>query len=235
MARRHTSGEFLYNAVRASRLELENLLRKDNGSSALLVMVYLVGLVFLLFNLHPKFIFLTPVNLLFSLVVVLFSHPKWGWRLPLLLTVSFVVGMGIEIIGVQTGLIFGSYQYGEVLGPKWHGTPWMIGVNWAMLTYCCGVTVIRFSPRWGWFWRSFFGATLMLSLDFLMEPVAIFYDFWSWGGDGSIPLQNYAAWFLISFVLLGLFNVLFKDFRNKAAVTLFSLQFLFFFLLGIAW
>ncbi|MGB1217003.1 MAG: carotenoid biosynthesis protein, partial [Saprospiraceae bacterium] len=64
---------------------------------------------------------------------------------------------------------------------------------------------------------------------------AIIYGFWSWGVDNIIPTQNYVAWFLISFFLLGIFNLLFKKLRNNAAFTLFILQFVFFLLLGIQW
>lgn len=37
------------------------------------------------------------------------------------------------------------------------------------------------------------------AFDWIMEPVAIGLDYWTWAG-GDIPLQNYAAWFAIALV-----------------------------------
>jgi putative membrane protein len=41
---------------------------------------------------------------------------------------------------------------------------------------------------------------LMVGLDFLIEPVAINSDYWSWENN-QIPLYNYVCWFLISFLI----------------------------------
>lgn len=49
-------------------------------------------------------------------------------------------------------------------------------------------------------------ATLGAPFDWLMEPVAIRLGYWKWGGDGSIPLFNYACWFIVSLLLLLVFN-----------------------------
>jgi hypothetical protein len=35
--------------------------------------------------------------------------------------------------------------------------------------------------------------------DWIMEPVAIRLDYWTWAG-GDIPMQNYFAWFVIATV-----------------------------------
>jgi putative membrane protein len=40
----------------------------------------------------------------------------------------------------------------------------------------------------------------MTGLDFLIEPVAVSSDFWSWE-NGAIPLFNYVCWFLIALPL----------------------------------
>ena len=38
-----------------------------------------------------------------------------------------------EAIGVNTGLLFGTYEYGANLGFKIFGVPLIIGVNWTVL------------------------------------------------------------------------------------------------------
>jgi uncharacterized membrane protein len=70
----------------------------------------------------------------------------------------------------------------------------------------------------------------MLAYDVLLEPVAIHFDFWSWEG-GSIPLQNYAAWWIIAFfMLLGAFYFV-QNLKNRLAVYIIGIQVLFFIIL----
>ena len=239
MAREYTGNRFLTKAIEQSKDEI-NAMTNYSRISFILIILYSVGMIALILNVHPLFIYLTPFNLLISFVLVMYAHPKWDWKIVLVLLISFSVGMAVEIIGVATGDIFGSYEYGDVLGPKIEGTPYAIGLNWMMLIYCAGVVVNRITylkgdKLWHVFFKSFLGGLLLLSLDVLIEPVAIMQGFWTWGGDGNIPMQNYASWFIISFFLLLVFNFLLKDLRNKAAFTLLVLQFLFFLFLGLKW
>ena len=47
----------------------------------------------------------------------------------------FLLGFVVEVVGVQTGLIFGSYSYGATLGVKLFDTPLLIGLNWIFVSY----------------------------------------------------------------------------------------------------
>ncbi len=205
----------------------------DQLAIAALIIVYLVGITGLLGNIHPQFIYLTPVNLLFSTILVLLNHGSWKAVHILFLILCFFIGFFSEVLGVQTGMIFGEYAYGEVLGLKLWGTPLMIGVNWLMLVYCACATINQLttkSPDW---LKALLAAGAMVILDFLIEPVAIEYGFWNWGGN-EVPLQNYLAWFIIALVLCFLFQKMVGKRKNKVAVVLFFLQFLFFLILGVA-
>ncbi len=234
MARKYTAGAIVTRAAQRSREELEYV-SEHHSSSFILVVIYLVGMIGLVFNIHPSFIFLTPINLLVSLGIVLYHHPTKNKAFYSFLYIAFMFGFLIEIAGVSSGLIFGEYYYGEVLGPKIKGTPLMIGVNWVMLIYCCGAALSRFFPKRNIYFKSFIGALALVSLDILIEPVAMYYEFWYWGDNNIVPLQNYVAWFMISFILLMVFHLLIKDLKNNAAFTLFNLQFIFFLIVGIDW
>ena len=60
-----------------------------------------------------EFLSLTPLNLLLTLLIILINHNDWkNWWIFLL---SYLAGLGIEIIGVNTGWPFGEYVYGPVL------------------------------------------------------------------------------------------------------------------------
>src|SRR5690606_22660854 len=99
--------------------------------------------------------------------------------------------------------------------------PLIIGINWLMLIYATGT--IAGNLKLSIFAKALAGAVLMLTLDFVLEPVAISLNFWEWPGD-LVPLTNYIAWFTISFFLLLAFY--FLPFRkgNPLALFLYLLQ-----------
>jgi putative membrane protein len=72
---------------------------------------------------------------------------------------------------------------------------------------------------------------ILLSLDFLIEPIAIRFDYWSWSG-GEIPLQNYLGWYLFSYLLFWVFRGLDFQKQNKAAIVLLFAQAGFFLVLN---
>lgn len=196
-------------------------------ASLILVIVYTVGIIGIAGNFDERFVLLTPINLLLSLGLIFWTHPTGYAPLWKLAVVCFLTGVLVEIAGVQTGLIFGNYQYGPVLGPKVWGTPLMIGVNWTMLVYCAGSTINRIFPNLNIWIKATLGAMLMTLLDVLIEPVAMELNFWNWQ-DNIVPLQNYIAWFFVALPLLGAYFKLLGKSTNKVAILLFILQFLFF-------
>jgi len=200
--------------------------------SLVLIILYTVGTVGILVPIHPEFILLTPVNLLISIFIVLLFHPHWTWRTACFLLAAYLWGFSAEVFGVQTGILFGEYAYGTVLGPKIAGTPFMIGVNWMMLSYCIGVTVNYIVREHAPLLKALIAATMLVILDAFIEPVAMQYDFWDWDNN-TVPLQNYVGWWLVAFPLQLLFAFLQRDIRNNVAVTLLVLQLLFFAALNI--
>lgn len=146
----------------------------------------------------PLFQQLTPFHLIMSAGILLYFHRDWNVPFIGFALLAFVTGMVSEIIGVQTGLIFGDYAYGTVLGIKAWGVPLVIGLNWFLLVYLTGELLHeRIQNRWV---ASLFGAVLMVGMDFVMEPVAISLDFWQWSAS-NVPVKNYIGWFCISFGL----------------------------------
>jgi len=207
-------------------------LRKEETAIAILLIFYAVGIVGVALPIYEDFLLLTPLNLLLSLLLMLAHHPDWSWKTVFFLALCYVVGFAAELVGVQTGLLFGEYQYGPVLGPQVLGTPLMIGINWMLLAYAAGVCANYLLPDRHWMGRALVGAGLMVLLDWFIEPVAIRYDFWSWDG-GQPPLQNYVGWFLVALPLQAVFARLQGHIRNKVAVALLIIQLVFFLSLAI--
>ena len=168
-------------------------LTKTNIAILVLIIFHLVGIGGVLFGDPSSFLRLTPLNLLLTLILILITHPDREnlWLLPL----TYALGFGVELLGVQTGFPFGVYSYEAVLGWKWFGTPLIIGVNWIILLY--GSTAIARRLGLPMLATALLTGTLMVGLDFLIEPVAIRFDFWEWEAANP-PLMNYIAWFVIA-------------------------------------
>lgn len=192
-----------------------------------LILFYAVGITgFVIPQTHSFFKTLTPFALLLSAgFLALFHQPKFNLKTIVVFSAIFIVSFLAELIGVQTGLIFGDYIYGNSLGIKIMGTPLMIGLNWVMLVYCTKIIAGKITTNA--VLNSLLGAGLMVGYDFVLERAAPKLGMWSWGGD-VIPLQNYLAWFVFAL----LFHVLIKltkvEFRNPIAKAVFIIQFLFF-------
>ena len=106
----------------------------------------------------------------------------------------------IEWYGVRSGLVFGVYRYGNVLQPQLAGVPVAIGFAWVILVWASAALAQRILPqRWAACAPVMVLtiALLMTGFDRIMEPAAVKLGYWSWQ-EGSIPLQNYLAWFAIS-------------------------------------
>ena len=170
------------------------------------------------------FLGLTPLNLLIYLAVILWNE-QFENRLLLALLIPFGIGMFAELLGVNYGLIFGNYAYGENLGYKIAGVPLMIGINWAVLTYCSAVIGCKIHSNV--LISSLIGATFMTALDVIIEVSAPRFDFWEFEG-GVVPLQNYVGWWVTAFLAQILFQKMVKYGKYTIAMHIFISIFVFF-------
>ncbi len=196
-----------------------------------LLIFYGVGIAGLIIpQTRELFIALVPLNLLLNMVLLLIYHGPINSGFMWKAFFIFLAGIFVEVIGVNTGLIFGSYEYGSTLGPKIFHTPVMIGVNWLMLVYASLVITSRYFEST--YFRVLFAAVMMVIYDIALEPSAIDLNMWDWGG--AVPLQNYIAWLVIAFLL-----ILFADKsrminrENKIAGPMFFIQLGFFVILDL--
>jgi putative membrane protein len=199
------------------------------GSLVFLIIIYTVGVIGLNTNWGDEIAALTPYTLGLSAIVLLLNHREWNRYFVIFIIFTSISGYLIELIGIETRLIFGNYTYGETLGYKLYGVPVVMGLNWFLMVYSCGMVANLF--RFGLFLKSVVGAFLMVILDLSLEPVAVNLDFWTWE-NGIIPIQNYIAWFIVAFVLLIYFHKLELKKMNRIAVGLFIIQYIFFFILS---
>ena len=129
-------------------------------------------------------------------------------RLVFWMALVYLVTFLLEAVGTATGRVFGPYRYGPVLGPMLFDVPIIIGYNWMIIVMGLSATIFSSLERFTLTRKMAFpvqaltGALLVglgcTLFDYVMEPVAVAFNYWRWAG-GEIPLQNYLAWFFIAF------------------------------------
>lgn len=199
-------------------------------STIVVVITHVVGIAGFLSPFKEYFILITPLHLLVSSGLLIANQEQRSRNFYIAIIIAYLVGYWIEVIGINTGLIFGEYVYDSALGFKVFGTPLMIGINWMMLILSIGAVFSRLNTNW--FVKSLISALAMTSLDYIIEPVAIVYDFWHWN-TSTIPLQNYLAWLITSFLLFTIYFRLKFQKENPLAIIILAMQIAFFGLLNL--
>lgn len=191
-----------------------------------IVIFYIVALCgFIIPFTKAFFIIITPFALLLNVYLLAIYHEKYTLKCVLIFLLIFISGYCIEVVGVKTGFIFGSYIYGNALGIKLFETPLLIGVNWLFLTYTAiGITEkLNIKKRL----VLFVAPAIMLVYDVVLEQVAPKMDMWSWQ-NALVPLKNYIAWYIIAFSFVLLLKAFKIKTSNPLSAILFICQFLFF-------
>lgn len=117
------------------------------------------------------------------------------------------IGLAVEAFGVRTGLPFGDYTYGDVLGFQILDVPVVVPLAWAMMAYPCYVAADTLTHRrWA---VAFLGAWTLTAWDVFLDPTMVDLGGWTWHSQPStvvaildIPAQNFVAWFLIGLLIM---------------------------------
>ena len=195
-------------------------------SVGLIWLFHFSGLLGILFIDRELFLETTPINLFITFLLLFVNLPEINRGVAIAASVAFVVGMGVELLGVNYGLIFGQYVYGNNLGVKLGGVPLLIGANWVMLTFITGAVGALFFKRSA-FWAAVLGALLMVLLDLVIEPVAPKFDYWEFA-EVTAPLSNYIGWFLVAFPIQWIYQTKVRTKDRVFSFHLVLIQFLFF-------
>jgi bisanhydrobacterioruberin hydratase len=201
------------------------------------LLFHVSGFIGMLTNAKPWFVSMTPMTLLLMFGLFVWTEENKSRAFFQYAIIAFCVGMIVEIIGVNTALLFGSYEYGTVMGPRLFGVPILMGIQWLMTIWCSShllryllkFTTQKISPL-------LFAAAAALittSFDVAIEPVAMDFDYWNWEND-VIPFYNYVCWFMVSLGLHWINERYYKQSSiNILGVFLFGIQVIFFVLLHL--
>lgn len=174
---------------------------------------------------------LTPYTLLLTGGVVVFNSFSYSEKAFLTWgIITYIITFLLEVTGVKTGFIFGSYEYGNALGFKIFEVPVIIGFNWVLVIL--GAISIGKSLTNNVLVISLISALLSVIFDFFLEPVAIELGYWNWE-QITVPFQNYIAWFFIAFIFSIVLLLVKPDFNKGLLREYFVIQFIFFLTLNL--
>ena len=200
---------------------------KKNISIFIIWLVHISGLLGMVFYDLDFFAGYTSLNL-FLMSIILFANIKLNNKNQIFaLLLIFLIGMLSEFIGVNYGLIFGEYIYGNNLGFKLFGVPFLIGLNWVILTVICANIASILIKNNSIIQIIILGTLLMLFMDFVMEPIAPKLDLWKFK-NLVVPTSNYIGWLIISILTQTIYNIQFKEKEFKLSFNLYTAIFLFF-------
>jgi putative membrane protein len=183
----------------------------ENRWIGLLLLFYFFGLIGISFAQYRDFFLpLTPFNLVLTLVVFYKINQDYSNKFLILSFLIFLIGFSVEVIGVTTGVLFGSYAYGNYFGIKIFETPIMIGVNWLFLALSTHGVTQYFTKKA--LWLILIPSLLMTSLDFL---------------------QNYLMWFITSIFIHGLIYFFRPKINAKVSFVIIVSQLIFFGVLNL--
>jgi putative membrane protein len=119
--------------------------------------------------------------------------------------IVLVCAFGIETFGAITSFPFGDYHYTERFGPMLGVVPLTIPLAWHVVVTNALFVVRAVAPHVSRLAEAALAGLLCTIYDFILEPFATTVKhYWVWTG-GTIPPLNYAAWFVLSALLVRLF------------------------------
>ena len=112
-----------------------------------------------------------------------------------------VLGLGVyalifETIAIKTGLPYGAFSYGQLLGPHlFDAVPATVLVAWSPLV----LGIIPLLPKMGLLKTVVLATVLMVLADTVLDPAAVRLGFWAWQQPGQyygVPFINFIGWFV---------------------------------------
>lgn len=124
-------------------------------------------------------------------------------------SIALITTIIIEIIGVKTGIPFGTYEYDSTrLGPSILQVPLLIPFAWFMMLYPAWLVahdLVKAKVP-----AVLLSSLLMASWDLYLDPQMVNEGYWTWYSSGvpsqEIPISNFFGWFITAAVIFTLIS-----------------------------
>ncbi len=136
----------------------------------------------------------------------------------LLLTLSTIIGLTMEFLGVLYGFPFGKYSYSRRVKPMILGlVPLNVPLFWFVITYSsASITNIVLKPKKRARWKalaSLLDGLCATSWDLIMDPVQVnIMHSWTWEAGGSfygVPATNFLGWIMVVWLITFIFRMVY--------------------------
>ena len=154
-----------------------------------------------------------------SFLFFIHGFSYWGFvNIIIFILINLIVSLVLEIIGSKTGYIFGGkYHYNQENTPGHliFGIPILIPIAWFGIIYMAinfglFLTDTQFPFRNDIDYHYIILiAIFVVLLDFVLDPLAVDENRWSWESSGiyyGVPLLNFFGWLLVPILVLLIFH-----------------------------
>ena len=181
--------------------------------------------------------------LLYTGFFLLYGMCLWKGKFLLLFATILILTFIVELIGVNTGIVFGHYNYVDYTPHEILGISILIPLSWFIFTFVIyNVTTSYIKNN-----RLIilFSSLLLVCLDLIVDPVLVSIGFWEWEGHKisnelslsswfGIPWSNYLGWFLVGLMVFSLMIILIKPvMKSEKFLFLFATEVISYILMGI--
>ncbi|HPN38132.1 MAG TPA: carotenoid biosynthesis protein, partial [Melioribacteraceae bacterium] len=148
------------------------ILNEEKFIIIIFAIFYFVGIIGHILPLTRKIMFnLTPyVLLVSSLVIYFYFESKQKEKFNIWVLGTYLFTFVAEVIGANTGVLFGSYSYTNNLGFRLMNVPLVIGLNWVFIVL--GANLIAKRINQNIYIISFIAALITVIFDIVLEPAA---------------------------------------------------------------
>jgi uncharacterized membrane protein len=136
-----------------------------------------------------------------------------------------VVAVGMEALGLSTGVPYGEYSYSDALGPTLLGVPFLVPLAWLLMAWPSWVLAARLAPR-SRAWRVLVAAYVFAAWDVVLDPQMVQAGYWRWAhpapglpGIDTVPLTNLAGWLVAGLLLMTLIDLLVERTARPPAIS----------------
>jgi uncharacterized membrane protein len=154
------------------------------------------------------------IVLLGAAVSVVHATASRGWRTGVgVLLLVVCTAVLVEAVGLATGFPYGEYSYGDVLGPRLLGVPFLVPLAWLMMAWPSRLLAARLARRPAV--RVVVAAGVFAGWDVVLDPQLVQAGYWTWAhprpglpGIDTVPLTNLGGWLLAGLLLMALLEAL---------------------------
>lgn len=149
------------------------------------------------------------------------ARRKYNWSFAIVFfLLVFVSSLAIELLGSVTGAVFGSYRHASTMPGQLFGlVPLVVPFGWFVVAYLSFATAATVLPKG--LVRTMTATALFVAYDLVADPNHVYRGGWFYPGGGAyygIPLQNFAAWAVVGFLIFSILGLIRPQRENVSEI-----------------